>query len=75
MFLTRNFPESLHLVGEAMWWGWLRRLFVGLVAEAMCWVGEINIKAKLSPAELKLGLSLAKYLLLDINAELFRPIT
>ena len=33
--------------------GWLRRLCGG-------WLGEINIKAKLSPAELKLGLSLAK---------------
>ena len=31
---------------------WLRRLCGG-------WVGEINIKSKLSPAELKLVLSLA----------------
>ena len=31
----------------------------GWVGGAGGWFGEINIKAKLSPAELKLGLSLA----------------
>ena len=50
MFLTWIETESLlfHLVAEAMWWGWMRRLCVG-------WVGGIENKAQTKCLDLGCG--------------------